>query len=340
MQPVALDHAPRTDGGYDLAPGAISIRGHTRLSRRRHIVVDRRQRHLRRLSRRPAAVGRRGENTPMPTKRTVLAEMTAEELRANVDYYELAVADRRVKAQLVDALAGSRRARVDEILGDLSRDRLKALCRALGLDDSGRRKADLVVRLMVPAGAIEERRQGSQVASAVSTSRSSVEPDRGGAERRPARAVPLVGGRHPARVYRQQRLQDLHLRPAVPEAAVGPLRGRGAEAHRRRHVRDGGVDRSGRAPVLRAGPGAVGHDPEDGHQHRRGAEQGVRGTGGAEQRAGGRPRRHRLQRRAEARRREEPRHRARASGACISRRSRSATTAWPSPTCSAAPTST
>ena len=45
-------------------------------------------------------------NTPMPTKRAVLGELTAEELRANVDYYELEVADRRVKAQLVDALAG------------------------------------------------------------------------------------------------------------------------------------------------------------------------------------------------------------------------------------------
>ena len=87
----------------------------------------------------------------MPTKRAVLAGLSAEELRANVDYYELAVADRRVKAQLVDALAGSRRARVDEILTDLSRDRLKELCRALGLEDSGRRKADLVARLMAPA---------------------------------------------------------------------------------------------------------------------------------------------------------------------------------------------
>ena len=32
----------------------------------------------------------------MPTKRTVRAELTAEELRAYVDYYELEVADRRV----------------------------------------------------------------------------------------------------------------------------------------------------------------------------------------------------------------------------------------------------
>ena len=89
----------------------------------------------------------------MPTKRAVLGELTAEELRANVDYYELEVADRRVKAQLVDALAGSRSARLAEILGDLYRDRLKELCRAFGLDDSGRRKVDLVARLTAPTGA-------------------------------------------------------------------------------------------------------------------------------------------------------------------------------------------
>ena len=98
--------------------------------------------------------------------------MTAEELRANVDYYELAVADRRVKAQLVDALAGSRRARVDEILGDLSRDRLKELCRAFGLDDSGRRKADLVVRLMVPTGAA----RSDKVAKSPAASRPAAAP--------------------------------------------------------------------------------------------------------------------------------------------------------------------
>ena len=109
----------------------------------------------------------------MPTKRAVLAGLTAEELRANLDYYELAVADRRVKAQLVDALAGSRRARVDEILGDLSRDRLKELCRALRLDDSGRKKADLVARLMVPAGAT---RGADEVAKSPAPSRPAASP--------------------------------------------------------------------------------------------------------------------------------------------------------------------
>ena len=83
----------------------------------------------------------------MPAKRTVLAELTRRELRAALDFYELQVLDRRVKAQLVGALAGSRKARVEEMLQALSRDRLKTLCRALDLDDSGRKKADLVARL-------------------------------------------------------------------------------------------------------------------------------------------------------------------------------------------------
>ena len=109
---------------------------------------------------------------PMPTKRTVLAELTAEELRANVDYYELDVADLRVKAQLVDALAGSRLARVDEILAALSRDRLKELCRAFGLDDSGRKKVDLVVRLLLPA----EATKSDRVAGPPAPSRSAADP--------------------------------------------------------------------------------------------------------------------------------------------------------------------
>ena len=89
----------------------------------------------------------------MRRKRTILAELTRRELRAGFDFYELQVPDRRVKAQLVDALARSRKARVEELLQALSRDRLKALCRTFGLDDSGRKKADLVARLAGPAPA-------------------------------------------------------------------------------------------------------------------------------------------------------------------------------------------
>ena len=91
----------------------------------------------------------------MPTKRAILDQLTAKELRAEVDSHDLRVDDRRVKTQLVDALAGSRKVRLDEVLLELSRNRLKELCRAFGLDDSGRKKADIVVRLVGPGAALK-----------------------------------------------------------------------------------------------------------------------------------------------------------------------------------------
>ena len=83
----------------------------------------------------------------MPSKRSILEELTLDELRANVDHYELEVDDRRVRTQLVDALARARQVRVPDILEDLSRKRLQELCRSLGLVHSGLRKAELVQRL-------------------------------------------------------------------------------------------------------------------------------------------------------------------------------------------------
>ncbi len=110
----------------------------------------------------------------MPTKRAILAELTSHELRGAVDGYALQVEDRRVKAQLVDALAGSRKARVAEMLQDLPRDRLKELCRGFGLDDSGRKKADLAARLVGSAGAA--KRDGS-AAPAADSARAPSEPE-------------------------------------------------------------------------------------------------------------------------------------------------------------------
>ena len=84
----------------------------------------------------------------MPTKRSILGNLATRELRTAVDGYELVVDDRRVREQLIDALARSRRARVDAILQVLKRDRLKEMCRALDLDDSGREKAEIVARII------------------------------------------------------------------------------------------------------------------------------------------------------------------------------------------------
>ena len=83
----------------------------------------------------------------MPTKRAILARLSRDELLGVLDAYELAVPDRRVKDQLVEALAASSETRIDDILQPFPRVRLKALCRGFDLDDSGQKKALLVRRL-------------------------------------------------------------------------------------------------------------------------------------------------------------------------------------------------
>jgi type I restriction enzyme M protein len=84
----------------------------------------------------------------MSRKRDVLEQLKRDELLAAVDRFELTVEDRRVKGGLVEALAASRKAGLAAILDDLSRNRLKEVCRSLGLEDSGREKAVLVTRLV------------------------------------------------------------------------------------------------------------------------------------------------------------------------------------------------
>jgi type I restriction enzyme M protein len=83
----------------------------------------------------------------MRSKREVLEHLKRDELLAVVDRFELTVEDRRLRSELVEALGSSRRADLTTILEDLPRARLKELCRALGLDDSGREKARLIARL-------------------------------------------------------------------------------------------------------------------------------------------------------------------------------------------------
>ena len=110
----------------------------------------------------------------MPTNRAILAELTGPELRDVVRRYRLPVDDLWVEAHLIDAVVRSRRARIGEILPDLSRDRLKELCRAFDLNDSGRKKADLVARLVGPTGAAK---RGGGAAPAADSGSSVSEPE-------------------------------------------------------------------------------------------------------------------------------------------------------------------
>jgi hypothetical protein len=83
----------------------------------------------------------------MPRKRDVIEQFKREELQDFATYYNLEVADRRVRDDLVAALSRSRRAILTDMLGTMSRDRLKELCVALDLDDGGREKAIIIERL-------------------------------------------------------------------------------------------------------------------------------------------------------------------------------------------------
>lgn len=84
----------------------------------------------------------------MPQKRDVLPLLTRDELLSVVDRFELNPKDRRAKDGLVETVAASKKATLAEILPELSRDRLKELCRAFDLDDSGREKSALIDRLV------------------------------------------------------------------------------------------------------------------------------------------------------------------------------------------------
>ncbi|HYO16579.1 MAG TPA: type I restriction-modification system subunit M N-terminal domain-containing protein, partial [Thermoanaerobaculia bacterium] len=103
----------------------------------------------------------------MPRKRDVLEALKRDELVDAVDWFDVPVRDRRVRDDLIDALAASRKAGLAGILEGLSRNRLKEICRALDLDDSGREKAVIIARL---AG--RDGHASATMPAAVSTPRS------------------------------------------------------------------------------------------------------------------------------------------------------------------------
>ncbi|MCA9710114.1 MAG: PilN domain-containing protein, partial [Myxococcales bacterium] len=62
--------------------------------------------------------------------------------------FELDVNSRSSKDELIDALARSKRASYEAILGELSRDELKEICRAHELSDAGKAKAGIIDRIL------------------------------------------------------------------------------------------------------------------------------------------------------------------------------------------------
>jgi type I restriction enzyme M protein len=78
----------------------------------------------------------------------LLDALSRDDLLAIVDHCALEVPDRRAKASLLSVVAGVKENTLAEALGTFSRDRLKELCGALNLDESGREKSILVGRLV------------------------------------------------------------------------------------------------------------------------------------------------------------------------------------------------
>jgi type I restriction enzyme M protein len=129
----------------------------------------------------------------MTQKRDVLQLLGRDELVALVDRFDLAVPDRRAKDGLIEVLAASKKATLAAILPELSRDRLKEICRALEVDDGGREKSALIERLM-GAKALEVAPEGKKSGKPSNGSATSVGDNRdNGAARTPGQIELAIG---------------------------------------------------------------------------------------------------------------------------------------------------
>lgn len=83
----------------------------------------------------------------MPDKRRILDALTRERLLEFARLVELPGLSGKSKVEIVHALASAKRARLRDLLPELSRDELKEICLELGLEDHGREKQVLIDRI-------------------------------------------------------------------------------------------------------------------------------------------------------------------------------------------------
>jgi type I restriction enzyme M protein len=86
----------------------------------------------------------------MPSKRDILQLLHRDELLEVLDAHSLSVPDRRKKDDVIEAIASSKKTRLDDILSGFKREKLKEICRSLGVDDSGKEKGAIIERLTGP----------------------------------------------------------------------------------------------------------------------------------------------------------------------------------------------
>lgn len=85
---------------------------------------------------------------PSVAQRDALRALTRARLAEIAKGFKIEIPPRASKDDLIDALARSRRAAYPNILAALKRGELKAICRAHGLDQSGREKSIIIDRIM------------------------------------------------------------------------------------------------------------------------------------------------------------------------------------------------
>ncbi len=85
---------------------------------------------------------------PAKVRRAALEALGRDTLANLTAKFNIAVPDRRATAAHVEALVRSRTVEFSALLGELQRDDLKAICKALGLETSGREKEVLVQRIL------------------------------------------------------------------------------------------------------------------------------------------------------------------------------------------------
>ena len=161
----------------------------------------------------------------MPMKRQVLALLSREELLGFVDLFGLEPPNRRAKQGIIDTVAASKKATLGAVLPTYPRDRLKKLCRDLGLDDGGREKSVLIDRILPsegrPASAPSPAGIDGLLSDRRPLSRNSATPP---ASERPADAPP----RHESKQARPRRT-DQAARSDMPPATRDAQR---AELHK------------------------------------------------------------------------------------------------------------
>lgn len=161
----------------------------------------------------------------MPNKRDVLEALKRDELQEAADRFHVSVRDRRVRDDLIDALASSRKAGLAGILEGLARYRLKEVCRGLNLDDSGREKALLINRLTGRDGHAVSPPEPARAVATVEKKTPSPAPPRGGAQgRAPARTEARTEGGMLRGRFRQPVVGDPEHRlgQPAPEGLVVP----------------------------------------------------------------------------------------------------------------------